>query len=462
MEKKFGCTAFTAFILLLCMIPSLGMLLPKEETEAGGNQVIAATPSLRNQEGTLNKAYLSQLLDYVEDHHFLHQKMITAWSALNVKTLHTSITKDVILGKNNWLYYGETLSDYTGAGRMSNWEIYAAARNLALVAEYCEQAGMQFLFTIAPNKNSLYPENMPEFTIHSGPSNAEALGAALETEGVPYLNLFEVFRSQDETLYFTQDSHWNSKGAALAADAVNAALNRESSYFDGPFVPAEDHRSDLYDMLCPAGPDLETDLKYGGTLDFTYDMPIRSAENLTIMTTGTGSGSLYMFRDSFGNPLYPYLADSYEHTLFSRSVEFDIERAVMQEADTVVIELVERNLDYLLQNLPVIPAPKRELNVTDAKVLDGIPFQYSPGENQGPSPVISGTLPAPPDTGFPVYLYAGDSQDAYEVFLLENNRFALYGPSDRSGELSLIYTSGGQTVQVPLLPPSGPILTESH
>ena len=150
MEKKFGYTAFTAFILLLCMIPSLGMLLPKEETEAGGNQVIAATPSLRNQEGTLNKAYLSQLLDYVEDHHFLHQKMITAWSALNVKTLHTSITKDVILGKNTWLYYGETLSDYTGAGRMSNWEIYAAARNLALVAEYCEQAGMQFLFTIAP------------------------------------------------------------------------------------------------------------------------------------------------------------------------------------------------------------------------------------------------------------------------------------------------------------------------
>ena len=41
MGKKFGYTAFITLILLLCLVPSLGMLLPREEAGAGGNQFIA-------------------------------------------------------------------------------------------------------------------------------------------------------------------------------------------------------------------------------------------------------------------------------------------------------------------------------------------------------------------------------------------------------------------------------------
>ena len=38
------------------------------------------------------------------------------------------------------------------------------------------------------------------------------------------------------------DSHWNGKGAALAADAVNKAVGRSSGYFDGPFTREEVHK----------------------------------------------------------------------------------------------------------------------------------------------------------------------------------------------------------------------------
>ncbi len=461
MGKKVGYTVFTVLILFFCTVPSVGMLLPKEEATVGGNQVVAAAPSLQTPEGELNKAYVSQLLDYVEDHHYLHQEMITAWSALNVKALKTSITKDVVLGKNNWLYYGETLADYTGTARMSEGELCAAARNLSLLAEYCKKSGMQFLFTIAPNKNSLYPENMPNLTRHPGIGNAEALASVLEKEDVPYLDLFQTFREQNETLYFTQDSHWNSKGAALAADAINAAFGRKSTYFSGPFIPIDDHRSDLYDMLYPTGPDSETDPRYGGSLDFTYDVPIRSAENLTIMTTGAGTGSLYMFRDSFGNLLYPYLADSCEHTLFSRSVEFDMNRVTAQEADMVVIELVERNLDYLIQNAPAMPAPERDVTITDAKILDEISFESTPAEPLEGCVSISGKLPISPDAGSPVCLRT-ESPDgtfhAYEVFQLEDGKFAVQCP-DVTGAASMVYAVNGQMVSVPMHQASGSAVT---
>ena len=155
--------------------------------------------------------------------------MISAWSALNVELLRTSISDSVILGSSGWLYYEGSLGDYTGIGLLSDREIYSAAQNLALVKEYAESQGAQFLFTVAPNKNSLYPQHMPSFTVFSERRNAVRLAAALEKQGVAYLDLFTVIGGEAETLYFTQDSHWNSKGAALGADAINAALGRASS-----------------------------------------------------------------------------------------------------------------------------------------------------------------------------------------------------------------------------------------
>lgn len=58
--------------------------------------------------------------------------------------------------------------------------------------------------------------------------------------------------------------------------------------------------------------------------------------------------SLLMFRDSFGNALYPFLADSFGHSRFSRKMPYPL--TMMQEvnADVVIVEIVERNIPYLL------------------------------------------------------------------------------------------------------------------
>ena len=243
MGKKAACALFTALILLACLVPSAGMLLPREES-AGGNETLAALPGLYDRQGRLNTQYLSQLQRYAEDNHCLRQRMITLWSELNVRYLGASIAEDVVLGKDGWLYFGDTLPDYAGTAPMTDREIFSAARNLALIQEYCGSRGAEFLFTVAPNKNSLYPEHMPEITPAAGTGNAERLAAELERQGVNYLDLFALFRRREETLYFASDSHWNARGAALAADAVNGALGRSSRYFEGAFEPAS-HRGDL-------------------------------------------------------------------------------------------------------------------------------------------------------------------------------------------------------------------------
>lgn len=440
MKKNFLYAAFTALILLLCLIPSLGMLLPSQEGAAGGNQTLSSAPALRDTEGNWNPQYLSQLQDYGADNFFLRQDMITAWSVLNAKGLQSSITEDVVLGGDGWLYFGDTLPDYAGLDPMNSGDIFSAARNLALISEYCESQGARFLFTIAPNKNSLYPQHMPGLTASSQPSSAERLAETLEQSfpSVNYLDLFTLFREQEETLYFRTDSHWNSKGAALAADAVNQALGRNSGYFEGPFSLETVHRGDLYDMLYPAGDGLEEDQVYGGELTVEYDVPIRSAENLTIMTHGGGDGSLLMFRDSFGNLLYPYLADSFDAALFSRPMPYRLDLVSQREPDFVVAELVERNLRYLIQNVPVMPAPRREppegFPGSFYAWANGISFSVEasdvlPGYALVTDPQITDTeeLIFPVDSQ--VLVLASDGC-YYEAFFLEDGGVGLYLPED--------------------------------
>lgn len=435
MKKNLPYAAFAALIFLLCLIPSLGMLAPSRENQAGGNQALSRAPSLRDAEGNWNPKYLSQMQDYVGDNFYLRQEMITAWSALNARGLQSSITEDVVLGTDGWLYFADTLPDYVGLDPMTDREIFSAARNLSLMAEYCESQGARFLFTVAPNKNSLYWSNMPDLTLPAArkPHDAKRLQESLTGQGVAYLDLFALFRAQEETLYFKTDSHWNGKGAALAADAVNEALDRSSDYFAGPFSQEKVHKGDLYDMLYPAESGLEADQVYGGELTIEYDAPIRSAENLTIMTHGGGEGSLLMFRDSFGNNLYPYLADSFDAALFSRSMPYRLDLVSRREADCVVAELVERNLRYLIQNVPVMPAPARELPEDFTVYGSGVSFKVEPSEDlPGYALVIGPTVPegqelpeALPDSRALVLTSDGSY---YEAFLLEDGGVGLYLP----------------------------------
>lgn len=450
MKKKFGYAAFTALILLMCLVPSAGMFLAGH-SESGGNEVLSPLPALRDREGRLNTGYLNDLTDYVEDNYYLRPQFVTAWSLLNQRLLRTSIADNVLLGKDGWLYFAETLDDYTGAERLTGREIFSAARNLALMEEYCRSQGAQFLFAIAPNKNTVYPEHMPELPVFSEENNREALARSLSAAGTPYLDLTAAFDSQSETLYFTQDSHWNSKGAALAADWINAALYRgvPRYFYGGSFTPAADHRSDLYDMLCPAGTWLETDQKYAGELTFDYDAPIRSAENMTILTTGRGQGSLLMFRDSFGNLLYPYLADSFAHALFSRAAAYRLCQIREREADCVVVELVERNLDYLLQNVPVMPAPVREAPDPGRTLEETVALTGEPSREMEGYVLLRGALPAEPAEDSAVWLCTPSA--CYEAFLLEEGGFALYLPQEalEGGALSLSFTAADGAASAP-------------
>ena len=400
--KKTLSLLFAALFLALCLIPSLGLLITGG-SGAAANQVLASKPVLLKSDGSLNTAWLEDLSRYVNDRFSLRQEAVTLWARLNAGLLHSSVTDQVILGRFDLLYYAPTVPDYTRSNPMTERELWCAARRLWLLQEYAEAQGGQFLFTVAPNKNQLYPEGMPTLAVADGPTNTEALYRKLDEMGIAHLDLHAIFRAADpELLYFNTDSHWDSRGAALAADAILHALRRESAYFSGSFTSGT-HKGDLYEMLYPTGTETEPDPVYAP--GFGFEASSANPDSISISTkSAAGEGTLLMYRDSFGRSLYPYLAEAYGEAFFSRKNDYD--PTALQPGGALVIELVERNLRYLLDYTPTMPAPNRDAALArDAQPRDGqMHFVLAKGGPEGYT-VLHGDLGGyAPDKDSPIYL----------------------------------------------------------
>ena len=437
MKKPLIARLFLLFALALCLVPSVGLLI-NGPAAPRANEAAASPPSLTDRDGALNADYLSELADYAGEGFYLRGELITLY-ARALSLFGRSAEDGVVLGTDGWLYYADELPDYSGTEPMTGRELFSTARNLSLMREYCESLGADFLFFIAPNKSSLYPAHMPSsYPVSEAESNASRLHAALEGEGVEFIDLFALFGTHEEELYFAHDSHWNSRGAAAAADALCAALGRESAYFSGPFGAAESHSGDLFEMLYPAAEDAETDTPPAG-LEFIQGDNIRP-DSITIDTESAGDGSLLMFRDSFGELLYPYLAAEFGSARFSRQAAYDLTTAASLGSDTVVIELVERNLRYLIDYAATFPAPEREIDPSSAADTgESVPLEAE--EASGGLLRVTGALPGACDDDSPVYIARGGA--VYEASLLADGGFtACLGGGD--GEITVLYYEGGE------------------
>lgn len=414
--------------LAVLLVPFAGMLVFGEAAPAA-NEVLASRPSLKSSDGSFNTGVLSDAQDYIADRFFLRQESASVWAAINAGLLRTSVEDGVVLGSKGWLYYGETVDDYMGLG-LADAQLTAAARNLALMQEYVLSLGGRFVFTIAPNKNSLYPEYMPGRVPAGRGANRERLPALLELAGVNYVDLYSPFLSCGEALYYETDSHWTNRGAALAADTLLRSLDMASDWFSAEFAPAGGHRGDLYEMLYPTG--TRTEEETAPVFSHVTSADPNGGDAINIRTSSDApGGALLCFRDSFGRALYPYLADGFAEALFSRQSAYDLTRMDELGADTVIIELVERNIHRLITEVPVFPAPVREPRDTQ-KAEGGVTLYSQPGATAGTASLCRwyGELDA--DMGAPVYLLCAGRW--YECCLLDGDGgrigFSAWLPSD--------------------------------
>lgn len=365
--------SYLIYIVVVCvmlLVPFVGMTFwaTNETTE---NTILAEWPEWK-VDGKWNKKYLSEMGDYFEDHFAFRQNLVTANAILRGKVLKDSATTQVVVGTDDWLYYGGTLEDYRGENLMTKRQLYMISHNLKVIQQYVENQGSQFIFTVAPNKNSLYNKNMPYYYQKGNESNLENLTNLMEEMSVPYLDLSELFQKQEEILYFQRDSHWNNKGAVLVYNALMNCMGKEhETYLNVPYETKAVHIGDLDKMLYPLAYEPETEYVYDKVWNYRYVNEVTDNMDDWIETESSGKeGTLLMFRDSFGESILPFVADEVGRGYFSRLIPYNLTQTEQYRPNYVVIEKVERNLVDFIEEAPIMEPVQTDILLAPEAVTD--------------------------------------------------------------------------------------------
>lgn len=315
-------------------------------------------PSFYSEEG-INDNFGQDYESYLSNNIGFRKKLLEGQCWILGKCFKTSPIKSVIIGNSGELFYAETLDDYLGIPSMDKRQLYNCVRTLYLVNEAVEEAGGTFVFTIAPNKNSLY-EGMPYNTIPSGESNSFSEFSNLVAD-INWVNLYQCFEEKGDDLYYKTDSHWNKIGAEVAYKELMLEAGREPIDFKQYALGEEQINGDLARMLHPYSLNVESSPIYDIPESYNFATATRSVEEAYIQTYNENKiDSLYMFRDSFGNNLIDYFSNSYRYCTYDKYVPYDFSKAIAMKPDTIILEIVERNLQNIQSPGVIIEAHRRE------------------------------------------------------------------------------------------------------
>lgn len=436
--KKIANVFYIVICLSLCAIPFVGMTVAPTHTSTE-NREMAQLPQWL-EDGQWNQEYFQELGEYFNDHFAFRSQLVMADSLVQSKLFGVSNMDTVIVGEEGWLYYSSTLNDYLGTNGMSQRAIFNAANNLSLMKRSVELKGSKFLLTIAPNKNSLYGENMPYYNEGkvSSEKNIEKLEQEIQNMQIPYADLYEVFSEQHEILYLKKDSHWNEKGAVLAYNTILDELEHEhETYETVDNIRTKTEYGDLNKMMYPLSFEPEWNYSYDKEEKYTYVTDTQSVEDPWIETMNEeGTGNMLMFRDSFGNTLLPYMANAFSKAYFSKSVPYKLEEYMDEYSpDYVVVEKAERNIVDFAKEPPVMTGLIADVDVPEQWAETKTTVEFKSAEADADYWEVVGMVDADyieADNRIYVAMTSGETVTCYEAFTVTqdkaDNGYQLYIP----------------------------------
>lgn len=357
---------FCVLFFMICAFPAVSMFFTSQDSSLERREETEPPKLISN--GKLNQQIGDQLEGYISQNFGFRSIMVNANNSLLSSIFKVSGEDKVIVGKDDWLFLEETSDDYQGINQLSDREIRNVSKTIRMIEDYVRKNGLEFVFTVAPNKNTLYGEFMPYYYVDGEDSNLSRLNSQLEKMGVSYIDLFaelkEALNSNDELnniLYHKRDTHWNNKGAFLATNEILSKTGFDTIDFDFEWVKSQDFKGDLEDMIYPDSdyidyqyyPDNKSLIS-----DFRFTRSGRNVESQDFITESLSQkqGSILFFRDSFGNAIVPFLSSHINNVRYQKYLPYQVNLIEREKYDAVVIEIAERNIPELLKEAPKIPA----------------------------------------------------------------------------------------------------------
>lgn len=237
-----------------------------------------------------------QLTNYVNDHFGFRKLFIRISNFVDLKILHTSTHESVVLGKDNFLFMRSDWNSFVKRqNKQSDAQLLLQAQKVRAFQDRLKSRGIEFLFVIAPNKSTIYPELMPtRGYLLNEKSDRERIFTALGQTGVNYIDVApEILEAKTKRLiYYKGDHHWNKFASLIASESI-------ADYFSKKFgTPAP--------QFAVLGPKVDLHERYGGgSLDEMVGVKTtRANEEPLVEVRGKRLPRGVVFGDSFVRWLY--------------------------------------------------------------------------------------------------------------------------------------------------------------
>ena len=368
-EKKLGqIVILIAFAVIICLSRVIWFCTEKYlDSENYENRYMADQPRF-----TLDSysTYSADYSDYFNDNLQFRNSLIQLNSSIDYFVFRRSSNKTVIVGKDNWLFYGksdeseDSISNYLGTDLCSDDELETIAQNCVAQRDYLLEQGKEFVIFIAPNKERIYSEYMPD---HYG-EPAEIYGVLQiynylkENTDLrvvyPYNELMETKEILEENIYQKTDTHWNYIGAYVGASALLSELGIEMPQIYSEEITIMDNGESSGDLAKALN--MRNQLKFADRAYSVSGYPLHNAKQVELEdgivsynAEDADPRSIYFIRDSFTTHMLPYIGSQFSESCFSDVQTYTYDDLSIRNPDIVVYETIERKAKVRLETFSI-------------------------------------------------------------------------------------------------------------
>ena len=166
---------------------------------------------------------------YFKDSLGLRDVLLRWNSLLALRLFGASPTEQVLLGRDGWYFYtgNHSVEIFRGLRPLADDELSAWKHGLEARRDWLRGQGIDYVFVIAPNKETVYPDFMPAGLEKLGPTRLEQFAEYMQRNSdLDFLDLrpaFAAARKNDgpqNHLYLEEGTHWNARGSMVAYQTI--------------------------------------------------------------------------------------------------------------------------------------------------------------------------------------------------------------------------------------------------
>ena len=338
-ESKIQTYSETSLLLVFMLVIFMPFIATVFASKSGISDIekrkLAPMPKL-----SLNKESLEQFPSgfeaYYNDHFGFRRMHLLFNNYIKAKMLKSSPVSKVLIGKDNWLYITRLhqIEDFQGLRKPEPIQLEAWKAYFQNKRDWLAKHNIKYLYVIAPNKQTIYPEYMPYYINKiEDKTQLDHLLAYLDggfADEILDLRIPLLEARKKEQVYYRCDTHWNQKGAYIAYKNI---LGRISTWFpnEKTLAPAPVTEKtkiykglDLANMLGLPKSYRETaplvSLKEAcSTVQEDIELPqIGRIENVMPFARECSKAKLraVVFRDSFFESVIPYFSENFKQVVY--------------------------------------------------------------------------------------------------------------------------------------------------